>query len=90
MPSRKIIVDGRAWRVSPSGTVTANTLDEFGLIFVATAPDGGRELRVTRYSPSTTSRTREASLRELTDAELIELLATSQPGASSPETGYTA
>ena len=35
MPTRRITVDGRAWRVFPSGFVTQYNLDEFGLIFVA-------------------------------------------------------
>jgi len=88
VPTRSITVDGRSWRVYPSGFVTANQIDEFGLIFIAPAADGGREVRVTRYSPTSGSRTREASLGELSEAELAGLLAMSQLGETSPETGY--
>jgi hypothetical protein len=73
--------------VLPSGFVTANQLDEFGLIFMAPAAAGGHDVRVTRYSPGG-ARTRQASLGELSDAELAGLLAESQPGETAPETGY--
>jgi hypothetical protein len=86
MPTRTITVDGKSWRVFPSGFVTQYNLDEFGLIFVAGEGDA-REVRVTRYSPIGT-RSREASLVELTDAELAGLLAQSQPSETSPEAGY--
>jgi hypothetical protein len=86
MPTRRITVDGRAWRVFPSGFVTQYNLDEFGLIFVAGEGDT-REVRVTRYSPHGT-RSREQSLAEMTDAQLGELLRASQPSETSPEAGY--
>jgi hypothetical protein len=89
VPTRSITVDGRSWRVYPSGFVTANQIDEFGLIFVAPTADGGREVRVTRYSPAAASRRREASLGELSEADLATLLTESQPSATSPETGYS-
>jgi hypothetical protein len=88
VPTRIISADGRSWRVSLSGFVTANPRDEFGLIFVAPAPDGTREVRVTRYSPAASSRTRQASLGEMSDADLVALLASSQPSETSPEAGY--
>jgi hypothetical protein len=88
MPTRTISADGRTWRVFPSGFVTQYDLDEFGLIFVAGEGDA-REVRVTRYSP-VGSRSRERSLAELTDAELVELLRCSQPSETSPEAGYRA
>ena len=88
MPTRRITVDGRAWRVFPSGFVTQYNLDEFGLIFVAGEGDA-REVRATRYSPTGT-RSREQSLAELSDAELTELLRVSQPSETSPEAGYRA
>ena len=47
-----------------------------------------REVRVTRYSPVGT-RSREQSLAELPDAELIRLFRESQPSFTSPEAGYT-
>ena len=86
MPTRTITVDGKSWRVFPSGFVTQYNLDEFGLIFVAGEGDA-REVRVTRYSPIGT-RSREASLVELSDAQLAALLAESQPSETSPEAGY--
>ena len=86
MPTRTITVNGKRWRVFPSGFVTQYDLDEFGLIFVAGEGDA-REVRVTRYSPLST-RSRERSLMELSDEQLAELLAQSQPSETSPEAGY--
>ena len=88
MPTRSITIDGRTWRVHPSGFVTANLQDEFGLMFVADAPNGAREVRVSRYSPASSSRAREASLAALSEAELAELLRSSQPSETSPDAGY--
>jgi hypothetical protein len=87
MPTRILTVAGRTWRVFPSGRVTQYDRDEFALLFVAERPGGGREIRVTRYSPTGT-RVRERSLAELTDAELERLLQFSQPSDTSPEAGY--
>ena len=86
MPTRSITIDDKAWRVYPSGRVTPYTIDEFALIFVR-EPNGEREARVTRYSPHG-SRGREASLGEMSDADLRELFAQSQPSFTSPEAGY--
>ena len=87
MPSRRIDVDGRSWDVFPSGWITANEHDEFGLMFISgTGPS--REVRVTRYSPHG-ARSRERSLAELSDADLGRLLEFSQPSFTSPEAGYT-
>ena len=87
MPTRRITVDGRNWDVFPSGWITANEHDEFGLMFISgSGPE--REVRVTRYSPQG-SRSRERSLAELSDADLGRLLETSQPSFTSPEAGYT-
>ncbi len=86
MPTRRVIIDGREWKVYPSGFLTANVGDEFGLIFVA-ASGGDREVRVTRYSP-TGDRAREQSLAQLGDDELDSLFRMSQPGSRSPEAGY--
>jgi len=88
MPTRSIDVDGRTWRVLPSGFLTANHLDEFGLIFV-TGEGAERVVRVTRYSPVGT-RSREQSLLELSDDRLADLLRHSQPSEMSPEAGYRA
>ena len=86
MPTRTITVDGKRWRVFPSGFVTQYDLDEFGLIFVAGEGDD-REVRVTRYSPIG-ARSRERSMLELTDEQLAQLLGFSQPSETSPEAGY--
>ncbi len=86
MPTRSVMIAGRAWRVFPSGFVTPNEHDEFALVFVAGTGDD-RDVRVTRYSPQGT-RSREQSLAEMRDADLLRLFAESQPGVTSPETGY--
>ena len=86
MPTRSISVDGREWRVFPSGRVTQYDRDEFALLFVSGTGDD-REVRVTRYSPIGV-RSRERSLLEMSDDELRRLFATSQPGETSPEAGY--
>ena len=87
MPSRSISIDGRAWRVFPSGRVTQSDRDEFAIVFVSDA-GGKRAVRVTRYSP-VGARSRERSLADLNDADLQRLFASSQPGETSPEAGYT-
>jgi hypothetical protein len=86
MPTRTITLDGRTWRVLPSGRVTQYDRDEFALLFVSGA-GADREIRVTRYSPGGT-RSRERSLMELSDADLARLLRQSQPSDTSPEAGY--
>jgi hypothetical protein len=86
MPTRQVVIEGREWKVYPSGFLTANIGDEFGLIFVSTV-DGAREIRVTRYSPTGTQ-SREQSLGSLDDGELTALFRMSQPGERSPEAGY--
>lgn len=86
MPTRSIQVGGTAWRVFPSGSVTQYDRDEFGLMFV-TGTGEDRVVRVTRYSPHG-ARSREQSLAELPDSELLRLFAQSQPSHTSPEAGY--
>ena len=88
MPSRRITASGKTWNVYPSGFVTPNEHDEFGLIYIS-GEGADREVRVTRYSPVGT-RSREQSMAELSDAQLAELLAQSQPSFTSPEAGYAA
>jgi hypothetical protein len=86
MPRRIIEVDGDQWEVAVSGRVTQYVKDEFGLVFTrGVGPN--REQRVIRYSPRG-SKGREVSLGELSDAELGELLAHSQPSWTAPEMGY--
>jgi hypothetical protein len=86
MPARTINVGGRTWRVVPSGFVTQYDFDEFGLIFISGADDD-REVRVTRYSP-VGSKSREESLAEMEEADLVRLFEQSQPSFTSPEAGY--
>jgi hypothetical protein len=86
MPRRIIEAGGDRWVVSVSGRNTQYTKDEFGLVFTrGTGSD--REQRVTRYSPLG-AKSRELSLHELSDPELRDLLAHSQPSWTSPEMGY--
>ena len=87
MPTRTISADGKEWRVFPSGYVTQYEHDEFALMFI-TGTGTNREVRVTRYSPQG-ARSREQSLAELSDGELMRLLGQSQPSFTSPEAGYT-
>jgi hypothetical protein len=88
MPTRTLNAGGKSWLVFPSGRITQNDRDEFGLIFVSgTGP--GREVRVTRYSPIG-ARSRERSLVELSDADLERLFGFSQPSDTSPEADYSA
>lgn len=86
MPSRSVTIDGKTWRVYPSGFITQYDADEFGLIYTAGA-GGDREVRVTRYSPQT-SRSREESFAELREQDLERLFRESQPSFTSPEAGY--
>jgi hypothetical protein len=86
MPTRTITIDGRTWRVFPSGHVTQYEHDEFALMFVA-GTGSDRTVRVTRYSPQGT-RSREQSLVELSDDDVRRLFDQSQPGETSPEAGY--
>ena len=87
MPTRSISIDGKAWRVFPSGYVTQYEHDEFGLLFISGTGDD-REVRATRFSPHGT-RSREQALAELPDEEVRRLFAQSQPGDTSPEAGYS-
>ena len=86
MPVRPLEIEGQKWSVYPSGYITVYTQDEYGLFF---SRENGkdREVRVTRYSPQG-ARSREQSFAELTDAQLRELFAQSQPSFTSPEAGY--
>jgi hypothetical protein len=88
MPTRTMTIDGKSWRVFPSGRVTQNDRDEFALVFVA-GGGGHREVRVTRYSP-VGARSRERSLVEMSDADLVRLFGQSQPSDTSPEADYSA
>jgi len=86
MPRRIIEVDGAQWQVAMSGRSTQYNKDEFGLVFTrGTGPD--REQRVVRYSPLG-AKSGELSLASLSDRELADLLAVSQPAWTAPELGY--
>ena len=87
MPARTITAAGKTWRVFPSGRVTQNEHDEFGLLFIS-GTGADRVVRVTRYSPVGT-RSRERSLLEMSDGDLQRLFVSSQPSDTSPEAGYT-
>ena len=87
MPTRTVNIQGRPWKVFPSGRVTQYDRDEFALLFISEST-GRREVRVTRYSPHGT-RSRERSLSEMNDAELTRLFEYSQPSETSPEADYT-
>jgi hypothetical protein len=86
MPSRTIDIGGLRWTVQPSGHVTQYDADEFGILFVR-GSGADRELRMTRYRPTST-RSREQSFAECSDAELRALFETSQSSERSPEGGY--
>ena len=88
MPTRTVTIAGKTWSIFPSGRVTQLDRDEFALLFV-TGSDDKRQVRVTRYSPQGT-RSREQSLVELSDADLVRLFEYSQPSDTSPEADYTA
>ena len=86
MPRRVIEVDGERWTVSLSGRVTQYVKDEFGLVF-SRGTGSARERRVARYSPLA-SKSPELALAGLSDADLVTLLARSQPAWTAPETDY--
>ena len=86
MPRRIIEADGASWEVSVSGRLTQYTKDEFGLVFTR-GTGSGREHRVARYTPLG-AKSRELSLRQLSDQQLQELLGQSQPSWTAPEMGY--
>ena len=86
MPGRSIEVGGETWEVAGSGRTTQYTKDEFGLVFTR-GTGRNREQRVARYSPLG-AKSRELSLSQLSDAELRDLLAHSQPSWTAPEMGY--
>ncbi len=88
MPARTLVIDGETWQVFPSGFVTPNTGDEFGLLFVR--GDGPTtEVRVTRYAPMAATAP-DAALAALSDVELRRLFQYAQTSEHSPEAGYRA
>jgi hypothetical protein len=87
MPSRVLTIGDKNWLVFPSGRVTQYDRDEFGLIFI-NGTGSGREVRVSRYSPVGT-RSRERSLVEMSEGDLVRLFECSQPSDTSPEADYS-
>ena len=86
MPRRIVEVDGHRWAVSPAGRITQYDKDEFALRFTR-LPAGSGPDRIVRYSPLL-AKSREASLAQLSDAELAGLFRVSQPSWTSSELGY--
>ena len=82
MARRTIEVEGEQWQVYPAGRVTSYQRDEFGLVFQrGTGAD--RVRRFARYTPLGARRW-DASLGELTEAQLRQLFAHSQHEWTSP------
>jgi hypothetical protein len=86
MPPRTFEVSGERWTVASAGRITQYDKDEFSLRFTRLAPEPRQE-RLVRYSPQG-SKSRETSLAEMSDRQLVELLRVSQPGWTTPELGY--
>jgi hypothetical protein len=86
MIERRITLDGAGWKVSLAGRFTAYERDEFPIVFERAA-GGGRERRITRFSPRG-AKSRDEALAELSDAELAALFRSSQPDWTSPELDY--
>ncbi|MGQ0702128.1 MAG: hypothetical protein ACT4PM_03225 [Gemmatimonadales bacterium] len=86
MPRRILEIHGERWAVEPAGRVTVYEKDEFAVRF-SRLPAGSAPDRIARYSPLG-AKSRETSLAQLRDAELIELFKVSQPSWTSPELGY--
>lgn len=86
MARRSIDVDGVRWFVEPSGRTTQYVKDEFGIVFRhGSGADTVR--RIIRYSPRG-ARSQELSLVRLTEHELRDLFARSQPAWTSPDLEY--
>ena len=86
MPRRIIEVDGEQWEVAVSGRSPSTSRTSSGWSSPG-ASGPSREQRVARYSPLG-AKSRELSLSQLSDQELRDLLAHSQPSWTAPEMGY--
>ena len=84
MQRRIVDTRGRAWEVTLSGRRTHYTRDELSLEFRLA---GGTERRYVRTSPRG-ARMPEMAWQELSDRDLVRLLASSQPSWTSPDGGY--
>jgi hypothetical protein len=86
MPRRIIEVGGEQWNVQVSGRITQYVKDEVSLVF-ARGVGANRERRVIRFSPLG-GKNPELALSQLSEAQLRDLFAHSQPAWTAPETGY--
>ena len=86
MPQQMIEADGHRWTVAMTGRRTQYGKDEFSVCFTRVGSEPV-ERRVARYSPPG-AKSRDDSLAEMTDRELVSLLARSQPSWTTPEMGY--
>ncbi len=86
MARRIIDASGSVWEVSPTGRRTQYGSDEVSLEF-AKVSGGEPEVRVVRYAPRG-AKAVEMALEEASDRALLELLVTTQPAWSSPDTDY--
>ena len=84
----RIITDpsGAVWEVAPSGRRTQYGADEVSLEFQRTGA-GTSELRFVRFAPRG-AKAVEMALEDLSERALLDLLATSQPAATSPDGDY--
>lgn len=82
------IVDGkgRHWEVSLSGRITQYVRDELSIEFRLV---DGEERRYVRTSPRG-AKAPELAWQQFSDADLVRLLASSQPSWTSPDGGYRA
>lgn len=87
MTEREITIGEAVWIVSLIGRYTPYERDEYPVLFERRDARGGKERRVSRFSPQG-ARRRADALAELTDAELLTLFAQSQPSWTSPELNY--
>jgi hypothetical protein len=86
MPRSIIEVGGEQWNAQASGRVTQYVKDELGLVF-SRGTGANRERRVIRFSPLGGNNP-ELALSQLSDAQVRDLFAHSQPAWTAPETGY--
>ncbi len=86
MPRRILEVNGQRWSVAPAGRITQYGKDEFALRFTRLHSETRLE-RLVRYSPLG-AKSREASLAELSDRDLLGLFTVSQPAWTTPELEY--
>ena len=87
MPTRTITLEGRAWRVMPSGRVTQYDRDEFALLFICGTRRRSRSARHALLAQRHAF-ARSTHSSEMSDADLARLFEQSQPSEMSPEAGY--